>query len=67
MKDRICGNCKFFDLIDKGEGSCRKHPPVFVNGYNHGAWPVVPDYEWCADFDKQFQVWQPSEGENGTE
>jgi len=63
-KDRICGNCKFFDdskraeLMDSHLGRCKVNPPEIVvkeDTFMSG-WPVVETSEKCCG--QYIQLWE---------
>jgi len=45
MSDRhsVCGVCKYYGQLDKVSGSCRRYPPVIIQGLMHANYRSYDD------------------------
>ena len=60
MSERLCKNCRWFELIEYEYGECRCYPPIviekLVGGNSHAnifqasKHPLVPAIHWCGMF-----------------
>ena len=62
MPDHTCKNCRFFELVKRGEansyGFCRRNAPKVYEKTSaeppKAQWPVVnAELDWCGEF----QIW----------
>lgn len=47
--ERICENCRFLDMQEFKDSTCRRRPPFHMQDGN-GSWPSVRHDDWCGDF-----------------
>jgi hypothetical protein len=47
MNERVCRNCKWYDqLPEKGNGTCKRHPPINLDGEH----PYTDDENFCGEW-----------------
>ena len=47
MTERVCRNCKWYDqLPEKGNGTCKRHPPINLDGEH----PYTDDENFCGEW-----------------
>ena len=47
MNERVCRNCKWYDqLPEKGNGTCKRHPPINLVGEH----PYTDDENFCGEW-----------------
>ena len=53
---RACGNCTYWNVLENGNGECRRHAPQTIafevdeEVKFESKFPVVTAEDWCGDF-----------------
>lgn len=58
-----CKTCRYYgknESLFEDQGYCRKNPPVFLDQYIRGQWPVAADDDWCGEWKEL--VWEVTKG-----
>jgi len=46
MTERWCMHCRWWNHLEKGHGTCKRHPPIDLNGQR----PYTDDQNFCGEW-----------------
>ena len=46
MTERWCMHCRWWNHLEKGHGTCKRHPPIDLNGRR----PYTDDQNFCGEW-----------------